>query len=270
MQQPTFFTEFILIAVVFFQNHHAADNSSDVIPAETALQQANNQNASAPAQNTNLITQKKLKRKARRKKLLSNIASRTRQRRIRQRARLRRRRKQKRERARKLKKKQKTSKSKKRKKRPTSKRRKHFSRKTHPSRRGALEQFSKINIRRIDAQNASDVTENSTDSDMSKVYLAIKILRLKNDRRQVRVQQRRGPSADGKQDSIVFEEIDADFGDEDYVFPEDVVASRSHNNNTGMLSRGPICNFKMGRLTVSIGRCIFCQKKGMFNFFIKL
>ena len=220
-----------------FQTHHAADNSSDVtIKAESTLQQAKSQNASAPAQNTNFITEKKLKRKARRKKLLSNIASRTRQRRIRQRARLRRRRKQKRERARKLRKKQKTSKNKKRKKLPSAKRRKHVNRKTHPSRRGALEQFSKINIRRIDAQNATSVTDNSTDSDMSKVYLAIKILRLKNDRRQVRVQQRRGPSADGKQDSIVFEEIDSDFGDEDYVFPEDVEASRSRNNNTGMLS----------------------------------
>ena len=76
-------------------------------------------------------------------------------------------------------------------------------------------------------------SENSTESEISKVYLAIKILRSKNDRRQVRIQQRRGPKTDDTQDSIVFEEIDSDFGSEDYVFPEDVEASRNRNADTG-------------------------------------
>ena len=228
------------IVIVGFQSEHTVENSSaravqpGILPAESALQQEKSQNTSAPPLNTNVITEKNSKRKARRKQLFSNIASRRRRRRMRHRARLRRRRKQKKERSRKLKRKQGANKKR---KKTQSKRRKHASRKAHPTRKSALEQFSKINFRRTDAQNGSNVSENSTDSDVSKVYLAIKILRSKNDRRQFRVQQRRGPKTEDMQDSIVFEEIDSDFGNEDYVFPEDVVSSRNRSPHTGIPRR---------------------------------
>jgi len=223
---------------VVFQSEHTAENSSaraeqlEVLPTDSALQQANSQNTSTVTQNTNIITEKKAKRKARRKQLLSNIASRRRLRRLRHRAKMRRRRKQKKERSRKQKKKQKANKKLKRK--PSSKRRKHASRKAHPTRKSALEQFSRIDFSRTDVGNSNiSESENSTESEISKVYLAIKILRSKNDRRQFRIQQRRGPKTDDTQDSIVFEEIDSDFGSEDYVFPEDVEASRNRNADTG-------------------------------------
>ncbi|KAK2156797.1 hypothetical protein NP493_1940g00000 [Ridgeia piscesae] len=219
------------------QSEHTAENSSarteqlEVLPTDSALQQAKSLNTSAVTQNTNIITEKKAKRKARRKQLLSNIASRRRLRRLRHRAKMRRRRKQKKERSRKLKKKQKTNK--KRKRKPSSKRRKHADRKAHPTRKSALEQFSRIDFSRteVGSINMSE-SENSSESEISKVYLAIKILRSKNDRRQFRIQQRRGPKTDDTQDSIVFEEIDSDFGSEDYVFPEDVEASRNRNADT--------------------------------------